>query len=269
MVIVLGAREKHVGNQVRGKPEDELLRDMKVLHSMIDGGLRSAVLERRFNFFACEQCLAKLHDDQIVSPDTFRLEMARNQALYFWRTETREKVMRPDEFPYPFGAFDFPFNERLAGVVNNIMARETTQAGKIAVYTNAMARHLQFQQRSSSGTWRKLSGRPYVAVTADLAFGDVTGTFLDGFIERWLLKDVGKDTTVYCSHYDLPRWFSFRVAPLLAVGIVLNTAGKESDSVETKQGPSWNCYVNTNGGHCMVVLGSICPGNDSRAPTTV
>ena len=153
-------------------------------------------------------------------------------TLFLENRDTRESHSVPDEFPYPFCAFDFPFNERLAGVVNNIMARETTQAGKIAVYTNAMARHLQFQQRSSSGTWRKLSGRPYVAVTADLAFGDVTGTFLDGFIERWLLKDVGKDTTVYCSHYDLPRWFSFRVAPLLAVGIVLNTAGKESDSVK-------------------------------------
>jgi len=240
---------------VQQPDKDESLKFMKVIHSAFQHGLRSMTLQRRFSFFVCDQCVTTLHAEHGVSPDPLDLEMARNRALYLWDAEIREKEMRPDEFPLSPEHFDVSwFDERLGRAFRALLASRKTERDKIALYTNAMARQMQFRQRSRCTVGRGVSGQAYIAVTAEPAFGDVTGPFFDELAARWLLKDLGKDTAIYCSAYNFPHWISYAMAPLLAVAISLNMPAGEGQSDEEDESLSWQCYVNTTGGRCMVVF---------------
>ena len=242
----------------RQPDEDESLKQADTLQALFQHGLQGAILERRFGYFECDQCVSKLHAQHGVSPDPVELDMARNRALYLWDTEIWEKKMRPDEFPPSPQLPDLSlFDEWLGNKIRAILPSCKTERDQIALYTNAMARQLRFRQRSRLGLRGGSSGRQdmkYIAVTAESAFGDVTGLFFDGFTNRWLLKDVGKETAIYSSVYDFPHWISYAMAPHLAVNISLNLPGRGGEPAN--QNISWECYINTRGGRCMVVFGA-------------
>lgn len=239
---------------VKMPPEAELLIDMRNLHALIDVGLLGAMHQRLYNYFACEQCVNKLHQSSGVTPDKLELEMARNKARYLWDTDIRERTMRPDEFPYPVSLDLSLLSKPLAPVVGKvaaIMASTTDEEEKILAYTNVMARELQFQRLSPFSNQRNPSRQRHVAIVSELRFLDVTEPPVEKFIQRWLLKDIGKNTIVYYSQYKLTRWFSYRMASGFACGIAENVPEEENS---VRGNLSYECYVNTNDGHCMAVF---------------
>ena len=233
--------------------KEEMLRDMRSLHALIDSGLSGHTQVRHFNYFACEQCVNKLHQSKDVRPEELTLEMARNKATYLWETEVREKSMRPDEYPYPvsldFSVLNNPFVSRGKAMI----AETRDENEKISIYTNIMSRELQFQRLPPFINQRIAVGYRHVAIISETGFVDNKSSQVEKFIARWLLKDVGENTVIYFSQYMLPRWISYEMVESLTISVGYNVPDAEH-RYTSHSGITYECFVNTNGRHCLAVF---------------
>jgi tetratricopeptide (TPR) repeat protein len=229
--------------------DEELDRKQKLLQRLFEHGATGVVHIRRPGYFTCDSCFEKLYAEQGVVPDPTQKEMSKNQALYFWETGKWERPMRPDEFPPISVEEQLPwFNRALEKAWKESCGGHPSEKDYLAARAQCLARLLEVHMYTGPRDRLVHGGRRFVAIVSELSANVTWQEFVTGFLQRRLLQDIGEGTKVYYLPYTHPIWFSQRMAALAATAI----ASRVQESTDSL---SYRCYLDSDGGHILVVVG--------------